>query len=145
MTSSALIPPEEFLAADWAREHDNPAITVESVVAKLSEDQRSKLLDARRKLQGLSSTAELFKHGKDYSQERIELHRKIIEHFLNPEHVSAATPNAGEAPVLVMLADAVARVSHGSRMRSIAAGAVSCWMQMKLRRCFRRTRAGMLQ
>ena len=103
MTSSALIPPEEFLAADWAREHDSPAITAEFVIAGLSDDQRSKLQVAQNKLQGLGSTAELFKRGKDYSHERIELHRKIIEHFLNPEHVSAATPNAGEAPVFVLL------------------------------------------
>jgi Zeta toxin len=103
MTSSALIPPEEFLAADWAREHDNPAITAEIVIAELSDDERNKLQDAKCKLQGLLTTAELFKHGNDYSEERKRRHREIIEHFLSAEHVRAATPDAQEAPTFAML------------------------------------------
>ena len=103
MARSPLIPPEEFVAADWARKHDDAGITPEIVIEGLSDDQGKRLQDGQSKLQGLSTTVEQFKHGNDYSAERIEVHRKIIEHFLSPEQVSAAKPDSGEAPVFVML------------------------------------------
>jgi predicted ABC-type ATPase len=46
---------------------------------------------------------EMFKRGNDYLQERVELHQKIMEHFLSADRVQAATPREGAEPVLVML------------------------------------------
>jgi predicted ABC-type ATPase len=58
---------------------------------------------AERNLTSQETTIEQFKHGNNYSKERIEVHKKIIEYFLSEERVKAATPSEDEEPVFVML------------------------------------------
>lgn len=105
MANEAPIPPDAFVAADWARNRDDAGITAEIVMSELAEDHRSRLQDTQRKLQGQSTTAERYRNadGRDYSVERRKLHEKIIGHFLSEQQVSAATPDENEAPVFVML------------------------------------------
>lgn len=105
MANEAPIPPDAFVAADWARNRNDAGITAEIVMSELAEDHRSRLQNTQRKLQGQSTTAERYRNadGRDYSVERRKLHEKIIGHFLSEKQVSAATPDENEAPVFVML------------------------------------------
>ena len=103
MTRTAQIAPENFSAANWARQRDDTQITVAIIMAELSDDQKNRLQETQGKLQGRTTTAERYKRDNEYSEDRIKIHRKIIEHFLSLDRVTAATPRLGESPVFVML------------------------------------------
>lgn len=96
--------PENFSAAAFFAEHNDHEATPEKILAQFPPDTADKIAEVERQLAGVKQTIELHR-GEDgtYTPERQELHKKIIEHFLSPERVKAATPGPGEKPSFTIL------------------------------------------
>ena len=103
MAPHTLIDADQFVAADWARARDDASVDANEVMSGLADEQRHQMADAERRLRGLETTAERFKRDGRYTAERLEVHRRIIEHYLSQAQVEAAMPARGEAPTLVLL------------------------------------------
>lgn len=100
----AQIPHDQFTAASFASEHDDPDVTADAIMAEFGDDVRKKMDEVRGRLGDVQETIEMHK-GEDgeYTPERQELHAKIIDHFLSPEKIEAATPAEGEKPTFTIL------------------------------------------
>jgi predicted ABC-type ATPase len=103
MAPRTLIDADQFVAADWARARDDASFDADEVMSGLANERRRKMADAERRLRGLETTVERFKRDGRYTAERLEVHRRIIEHYLSQAKVEAAMPAGGEAPTLVLL------------------------------------------
>lgn len=97
------IPAEKFKAADYAKQHDDPEVTPEEILAHFPADTMDKIKAVQERLHSVEQTIDQYKQGDDYTEERKKLHAEIFQRFLSPERIQAATPPEGEAPTLVML------------------------------------------
>lgn len=118
------IPPAKFNAADFAKAHDDPNATTESVLANFPDDTADKIRASVDELAARKATSETYKRDGVYDAERAELHRRIViegvtkrvmdektgelvdKHIpglLSPERVKAATPAPGENPTFTIL------------------------------------------
>lgn len=118
------IPPDKFNAADFARAHDDPNATPETVLANFPEDTADKIRQAVDTLAARKATSDIYKRDGVYDAERAELHRRIviegvtkrvmdektgelvdrhIPGLLSPDRVAAATPKNGETPTFTIL------------------------------------------
>lgn len=109
------IPAESFKAADYAKSHDQADVSVDSILDGFPSDTREKIAKAQERLKGIEDTLHEFKKDGAWSEERQELHRKIIYDgitmadgkkipgLLSPERVAAARPVKGEKPTFILL------------------------------------------
>jgi predicted ABC-type ATPase len=97
------VPPEEFIASDYAAQHNDATVTPEAILSQFPPDTADKIKAVQERLQGIEQTIDRYKQGDNYDAERAKLHTKIYDHFLSPERVIAATPDNGEQPTLTML------------------------------------------
>lgn len=97
------IPADKFAASDYAKQHDDPSVTPESILAHFPPDTIDKISDVQQRLKSIEQTIDQHKQGDDYSEERSALHRKIYDHFLNEKRIAAATPADDERPTFTML------------------------------------------
>lgn len=94
---------DKFKAADYAKQHDDPNASEESVLSHFPADTKDKIADVQERLKSIEQTIDQHKEGDGYSAERAKLHQKIFEHFLSPERVEAAMPAEGEKPTFTIL------------------------------------------
>lgn len=94
---------DDFKAADFARQHDDAAVTPEKILAQFDEGAREKVAAAGERVKGIVQTVDKYRQGDQYISERQSAHRKIYDHFLSSEKVERATPAAGEKPVFTIL------------------------------------------
>lgn len=120
----AWTPPEKFIATNYAKEHDDPEVTPESIMSQFPPDTANKIAAVQERLGHVEETIKAQKRDGRYTAERLALHRKIIhegitarvvnedtgeweeKHFpgiLSPEAIAAAKPADGEAPTFTML------------------------------------------
>lgn len=98
------VPAADFSAADYAKSHDDPAVTVDSVMRGFDAGVNDKMTAANARLKAMEDTITAHKPDGVYTEARLALHDKIMYgHFLTPERVKAATPAPGEKPVVALL------------------------------------------
>lgn len=97
------IPAESFVAADYAKSHDQADVTEDSIIAGFPPDTKDRIRAAKDRLEGIEQTIEQFKKDGKYEAQREVLHHKIISEILSPERVKAATPAEGEKPTFMIL------------------------------------------
>ena len=105
------IAPEDFVANEWAKQFDDPDVSVDSIlsdVEKTNPDIRKAVTDAEERLRGIEETISRHRESGEgasavYSPERMKKHQEIIDHFLSPEKIKGAKPPKGQKPTLVML------------------------------------------
>jgi HK97 family phage portal protein len=133
------IPSEEFNATDYAREHNDPDATPESVLADFAPDTAEKMRKTEAEVAALRPTDEIYKINGQYTAERKAIHDQILfegvtrpvmdeetgelvdKHFpglLSAERVAAATPPAGQDPTFTILG------GRGGSGKSALAGVV---------------------
>lgn len=106
--------PDSFSAHDFARQHDDPTATADSIVEAHGGDVRERIEAAREKLKGIQGTIDKHKVGEKWSEERAALHRKLlfegvevngkkVPGLLSAEKIKAATPAPGEKPTFIAL------------------------------------------
>lgn len=106
--------PGAFKAADFARQHDDPSATSDSIIAHFGGDARAKIDAARQRLGTVRQTVDEHAQGGKWNEERAALHRKIIfdgveingkkvPGLLAPERIKAAIPPAGQRPTFIAL------------------------------------------
>lgn len=80
------------------------SVTADQIYAKLNatdaEEIKSMIEKANRQPQ---STAQYSDGKGNYTEERLQLHQEIVDHFLNEESIARATPKAGQKPRVVVL------------------------------------------
>lgn len=95
-------------ASELFAKHHDPSITAEDVVAK-TPGAATAIDNVMKKLaKGVATNAPVDEGGfiqKDgtYTPERQALHQQILENIFSPAQVKAATPKAGEKPLLSVL------------------------------------------
>ena len=105
------VPPEDFVANEWAAQFDDPNLTAEDIFAeveKTNPDIRKAVEEAEARLEGIEQTIARHRTGGEgaeavYSEERATKHDKIFNHFLSEENIKNAMPPEGQKPTLVML------------------------------------------
>jgi predicted ABC-type ATPase len=97
------VDPEKFSGADFAAKHDDANATPESVLARFPPEVAGKIEAVEADIAKAGTT--MARHKKDgaWTPERIALHDKILEKFLSPEKIAAATPPEGQAPTFTIL------------------------------------------
>jgi predicted ABC-type ATPase len=97
------IPAESFVAADYAKSHDQADVTPESIIAGFPPDTKDRIQAAQDRLKGIEETIKEFKKDGRYNAQREIVHSKIKADILSPERVKAATPAEGEKPTFMIL------------------------------------------
>ena len=115
------IPPERFSAKSFAKAHDDPGASEESILKDFPPDTKGKIQQARERLAGIKQTQDEHMRGGRWSAERQKLHRDIlvsgyemddpktpgqkikVPGILSAERIKAATPQEGQAPVFILL------------------------------------------
>lgn len=113
------VPPDKFNANEWKQGHDDPNVTVESVLANFPPDTQAKMDKAARHLKAVIATDVAFKGDNgEYAAKREALHDRIFKGGIDkvdPEtgektHIPGLFDNAarfkpanGEKPTLVVL------------------------------------------
>lgn len=81
----------------------DPSVTLESLMAQATEQQRQLAAAARAAQAAGTSTRELYQDESGrYTPEREALHEEILTRMFSPEAINAAMPAAGERPEFVM-------------------------------------------
>jgi predicted ABC-type ATPase len=113
---------DNFNAADYAKSQDDPDATAETIMAKLSPEQRAEVEEIHRKIGEAGQTIEKHRdHVGNYSKERTAIHDMILFEgrkgrdadnpgqtkwypgILSPDKIRAATPPPGEKPTFTIL------------------------------------------
>jgi len=102
-SSQEPIPARKFVASDYAKSHDDAAVTPESIIAQFPADTADKIRDVQDRLAQIEQTIDEHSQDGEYSLDRQKKHREIVKHFLSPERIKAATPDPGEEPTLTLL------------------------------------------
>jgi predicted ABC-type ATPase len=92
--------------ADFAKQYDDPNVTVDQIYAELSPEDAQEIKTKTREAMQLPPSDELYTTGEgpyDYTPERKALHNKIIASILSPETIERARPKEGEKPTFVVL------------------------------------------
>lgn len=113
------VQPDRFAATDYAKSHDDPNVTPESILAQFPPDTAQKIADVQKRLKAIEQTIEKYREGEGYTADRQKLHREIMilgrevqgedgkpkfrKGFLHPDRIKAATPAPGEKPKLIVL------------------------------------------
>jgi predicted kinase len=97
------VPAAEFIASDYAAQHNDAGVTAEAILAQFPADTMEKISAVQERLHSVEQTIELYKQGDTYDDERTKIHQRIYDHFLSPQKVEAATPPEGQKPTLTML------------------------------------------
>lgn len=97
------IPAERFSASEYAKQHDDPDVTPEQILAHFPPDTADKIKEVQERLASIEQTIDQHKREDSYLPERQELHRKIYEHFLSRERREAAKPPDGVQPTFTLL------------------------------------------
>lgn len=97
------IPAESFVAADYAKSHDQAGVNVRKIMAQFLKDAKEKIAKANKRLYSIEQTIDKFQKDGKWVKERELLHRKIIGEILSPEIVKAAKPADGDKPVFMIL------------------------------------------
>jgi predicted ABC-type ATPase len=108
------IHPDKFSAADFAKQHDDPNASAESIMAAHPPEVRERAAKTVEKLGTVKPTDQ--EHSQDgvWNPERAAMHRKIIfdgvevkgkkvPGLLSNERVKAATPAPGQKPTFIAL------------------------------------------
>lgn len=86
--------------------HDNPELTPEHILNKFDPEIKDEIKTVQSKNDGLKSTHIIHSvkgDGAEYTKERRQLHNSIVNHFLSPEAIKAASPEKGTKPKFVVL------------------------------------------
>ena len=97
------IPAESFVAADYAKSHDQADVTEDSIIAGFPIDTKDRIKAAQDRLENIEQTIDKFKKDGRYNAQREIIHSKIKSDILSPERVKAATPAEGEKPTFMIL------------------------------------------
>lgn len=100
-----------FDPTEWAKQHDEPDITPDKVLARIAEKEPSvyeKVRDTEERLKQVKPTADLHRisgegAGSVYTEERARYHEKIIRQIVTPEKMQSARPERGQKPTIIML------------------------------------------
>lgn len=101
--SQGPVHPDKFQAADYAKEHDDPEVTPESILANFPPDTAGKIAAVQERLKAIEQTIDQHKKGDSYQGARQAVHRRIFAHLMSPERIAAAVPQNGEQPKLILL------------------------------------------
>lgn len=97
------VPPDQFKAADYAKQHDDANVTPDDILSHFPPDTKDKIADVQERLKAVEQTIDQHREGEGYSEKRAKLHREIYDHFLSPQRVEAAMPPEGQEPTLTIL------------------------------------------
>lgn len=97
------IPAASFVAADYAKSHDQADVTPEKILAGFPPDTTDRIKAAQDRLKTIEQTIDRFKQDGKWNAQRELLHHKIIAGILSPERVKAATPPPGQKPTFILL------------------------------------------
>lgn len=97
------IPADKFVAADYAKSHDQADVTPESVMAEFPPDTEDRIKAAQDRLAGIEQTIDEHKKSGSWNEERKALHRSIMDQLFSEEAVRNATPAPGEKPKFIIL------------------------------------------
>lgn len=107
--------PDSFSAEDFARQHDDPNATADSIVDGFGGDARARIDKARERVGGVKQTIDEHTDSDgEWNEQRAALHRKIlfegvevngkkVPGLLDPARIKAATPPKGEKPTFIAL------------------------------------------
>ena len=105
------IEPESFNADEWKKQWDDPDATPESIIGSFGDDAdeiRKAIDTTQRRLARLEQTISTYRLAGEgdaavYDEERTKIHAKIINAYLSPKRIAAATPEEGKRPTFTML------------------------------------------
>lgn len=89
--------------ADFAKDRDDPSITVEKLFSKLKPEDAQEIQEKTKEAMTLKPSDAEYKKDGYYTPERKRLHHKIVRSILTPERIAAATPKDGENPTFIVL------------------------------------------
>jgi len=112
------IPAESFVAADYAKSHDQADVTPESIIAGFPPDTKDRIQAAQDRLKGIEETIKEFKKDGHWTEDREKIHGEIFSKILSPKAIQKATPAEGEQPTFIILG------GRGGSGKSSFAGAV---------------------
>jgi predicted ABC-type ATPase len=108
------IHPDKFSAADFAKQHDDPDVTPESIMAAQTPEVRERAAKTVEKLSTVKSTDQEHSQNGIWNPERAALQRKImfdgveikgkkVPGLLAPDRIKAATPAPSTKPTFIAL------------------------------------------
>lgn len=89
--------------AEWSKKFDDPDATEDSILSKLDQKDAAEIKDKTIRAKGEPASYDLFSDNGVFTPDRLALHEKIIEHFINEKSLKAATPEEGQAPTFIVL------------------------------------------
>ena len=90
--------------SQYAESKDDPHVTVEQIFNKFSESDVHEIKDRTKEAMRLESSDTTYTtHTGNYTPERKELHKQIMQKILSPERIKAATPESGTKPTFIVL------------------------------------------
>jgi predicted ABC-type ATPase len=97
------IDPDQFSAADFAKQHDQADVSVESVMSQFPPETQTKIDSAVSRLKSIEETIDTQKKDGNWLPERQAKHRDIYQKIMGDAQREAATPAPGEKPIFTML------------------------------------------
>ena len=94
---------DAFKANEYFKQHNDASVTPEKILADFPADTSEKINQAKARLASIEQTIETYKKHGTYTEERTQLHIKIMDKFLSPDAVKAARPQPGEAKIFTIL------------------------------------------
>lgn len=106
--------PDQFSAAAFAGEHDDPNATADSIIAGFGPDAKARIDAAGDRVKTVKQTIDEHADKGVWNEKRAELHRKLmfdgvvvngkkVPGLLSSERVKAASPAPGQAPTFIAL------------------------------------------
>jgi len=98
------IHPDKFFAAKFFDENNQADVTEDEIFKAFPSDTKDRVAEAIARLEKIEQTIDIFTDGgNEYSEERRELHKNIINSYFSDEKIKAATPAEGELPTFTVL------------------------------------------
>ncbi len=97
------VPRDSFSALDFYKSHNDEHITPDDVLKDFPTDTKDKIKEVQDRLKTVEETIITYKKNGVYSDERLEKHKAIIDHYLNQKSIEAATPKDGQKPIFTIL------------------------------------------
>lgn len=97
--------PESFKASDYFAQHNDVNVTPEEILKHFPPDTKSKMEHVEKKVSAAGQTIDRYRNqdGSYAGFRGKKVHQAIINHFLSPEKIAAATPKEGGRPVFMIL------------------------------------------
>jgi len=106
--SEEMIPASRFNAESYYDKTNDPNATVDTILATVSPEIKTKIQETETKLKSVIPTITKYRKSGEgasavYDTDRAKLHQKIIEKMFMPDKINSALPAAGKQPTFMML------------------------------------------